>query len=109
YIYFSGRNDDIISSAGYRIGPFELESALMGHPAVAESAVVGKPDPIRGEVVKAYVVVKAGYVPSEELAEALRQHVRTNVSAHAYPREIAFIDQLPKTPSGKIQRFLLRK
>jgi acetyl-CoA synthetase len=108
YVFFTGRNDDIITSAGYRIGPFEPESALMGHAAVAEAAVVGKPDPLRGEVVKAYVVVKAGYTPSDALAEELRQHVRANLSAHAYPREVEFVDQLPKTPSGKIQRFLLR-
>ncbi len=108
YVFFTGRNDDIITSAGYRIGPFEPESALMGHAAVAEAAVVGKPDSLRGEIVKAYVVLKAGYTPSEALAEELRQYVRVNLSAHAYPREVEFVDQLPKTPSGKIQRFLLR-
>ena len=105
YCFFIGRDDDIITSASYRIGPFETESALMGHEAVAEAAVAGKPDPLRGEVVKAYVVVKAGYAPSEELASELRQFVRSNLSAHAYPREVEFVDQLPKTPSGKIQRF----
>ena len=108
YVFFTGRNDDIITSAGYRIGPFEPESVLMGHAVVAEVAVVGKPDPLRGEVVKAYVVVKPGYTPSAALAEELRQFVRANLSAHAYPREVEFVDQLPKTPSGKIQRFLLR-
>jgi acetyl-CoA synthetase len=76
---------------------------------VAEAAVVGKPDPLRGEVVKAYVVVKAGYTPSDALAEELRQHVRANLSAHAYPHEVEFVDHLPKTPSGKIQRFLLQR
>ena len=108
YLFFTGRDDDVITSAGYRIGPFEPESALMSHPAVAEAAVVGKPDPLRGEIVKAWVVVRPGYTPSEALAAELRQHVRANLSAHAYPREIEFIEHLPKTPSGKIQRFLLR-
>ncbi len=108
YCFFTGRNDDIILSAGYRIGPFEPESALMGHAAVAEAAVVGKPDPLRGEIVQAYVVLKAGYTPSDALAEELRAFVRANLSAHAYPRAVEFITQLPKTPSGKIQRYLLR-
>ncbi len=108
YIYLSSRSDDVITSAGYRIGPFEVESALMVHPTVAEAAVVGKPDSIRGEVVKAYVVVKADATASEELAEELSQFLRSNLSAHAYPRKIEFIDQLPKTPSGEIQRFLLQ-
>jgi acetyl-CoA synthetase len=109
FFYFSGRADDIISSAGYRIGPFEVESALMQHPAVAEAAAVGKPDELRGEVVTAFVVLKAGHAPSDELAADLSQSVKTNLSAHAYPREITFVDQLPKTPSGKVQRFLLRQ
>jgi acetyl-CoA synthetase len=109
YFYFSSRADDVITSAGYRIGPFEVESALMQHQAVAEAAAVGKPDALRGEVVKAYVVLKPGYTPSAELADELSQFVKANLAAHAYPREIAFIDQLPKTPSGKVQRFLLRE
>ena len=108
YFWFSGRADDIIISAGYRIGPFEVESALMGHPAVAESAVVGAPDELRGEVVKAYVVLRDEYAPSDELEEDLSQFVKNNLSAHIYPREIVFLDELPKTPSGKVQRFLLR-
>ena len=108
YIFLTGRCDDIITSASYRIGPYELESALMEHAAVAEAAVVGIPDPLRGEVVKAYVVVKARYTPSKTLAVELRQLVRVNLSAYACPREVEFVDQLPKTPSGKIQRFLLR-
>jgi acetyl-CoA synthetase len=98
----------MITSAGYRIGPFEPESALMGHAAVAAAAVVGQPDPLRGAVVQASVVVKAGDTPSDALAEALRQHGRASLSAHAYPRAGAFVDQLPKTPRGTIQRFLLR-
>jgi acetyl-CoA synthetase len=108
YIAFSGRDDDIITSAGYRIGPFEPESALIAHQAVAEAAVIGIPDEVRGEIVKAFVVLKPGHSPSVELSEALRGFVQSNLSAHAYPREIEFIDQLPKTPSGKVQRFLLR-
>lgn len=107
YFYFSGRNDDIISSAGYRIGPFEVESAIMEHEAVAETAVIGVPDERRGEVVKAYIVLKASYVASKELEKDIQQYVKSNLSAHEYPRMIEFVDALPKTPSGKIQRFLL--
>ncbi len=105
---FIGRNDDVITSAGYRIGPFEVESALIEHPAVGEAAAIGKPDPERTEIVKAFVVLRQGYAESDALAEDLRQHVRSRLSAHAYPREIAFVAALPKTASGKIQRFLLR-
>jgi acetyl-CoA synthetase len=108
YFYFSGRSDDIINSSGYRIGPFEVESALVGHPAVAEAAVVGKPDELRGEVVKAFVVLRPGHVATDELGAELGQFVKERLAAHAYPREVAFLDQLPKTPSGKVQRFLLR-
>ena len=108
YFYFSGRSDDVILSAGYRIGPFEVESALLSHPAVAEAAVVGKPDELRGELVVAFAVSGGGQRPSEELAEELKQHVKSSLAAHAYPREIHFCEKLPKTPSGKIQRFLLR-
>jgi len=108
YISFSGRADDIITSAGYRIGPFEPESALLAHEAVAEAAVVGIADELRGEIVKAFVVLKAGYDPSPELADTLRSFVQSTLSAHAYPRQIEFISELPKTPSGKVQRFLLR-
>jgi acetyl-CoA synthetase len=107
--FFIGRNDDVITSAGYRIGPFDVESVLIEHPAVAEVAVVGKPDPDRTEIVKAFVVLRQGYQPSGELAAELQQHVRTRLSLHAYPREIAFLPELPKTPSGKVQRFLLRQ
>ena len=107
-ISFVGRADDVITSSGYRIGPFDVESALLEHPAVVETAVVGKPDPKRTEIVKAFVVLKSGIAPSPELIDELRNYVRTRLSAHAYPREIEFMDSLPKTPSGKIQRFLLR-
>ncbi|WP_404383153.1 AMP-binding protein [Caenispirillum salinarum] len=106
---FVGRSDDIITSSGYRIGPFDVESALIEHASVAETAVVGKPDPERTEIVKAFVVLKKGYEPSDDLAEELRLLVKNRLAAHAYPREIVFVEELPKTPSGKIQRFLLRK
>src|SRR5699024_8416570 len=108
YFYFSGRNDDIILSSGYRIGPFEVESTIMGHEAVAETAVVGIADERRGETAKAYIVLKGNYSPSEELEKEIQQHVKGNLSAHEYPRIVEFVDTLPKTPSGKIQRFLLR-
>jgi len=108
-VSFIGRADDVITSAGYRIGPFDVESALIEHPAVNEAAVVGVPDPQRTEIVKAFVVLAPAYKGSEELAEELAQHVKKRLSAHAYPREVEFVVELPKTPSGKIQRFLLRK
>lgn len=107
-IAFVGRSDDVITSAGYRIGPFDVESCLLEHPDVIEAGVVGKPDPERMEVVKAYVVLRAGAVGNDALAAELSQYVKKRLSAHAYPREIAFVSELPKTPSGKIQRFLLR-
>lgn len=108
-ISFVGRSDDVITTSGYRVGPFDVESALIEHPAVVESAVIGKPDPERTEIIKAFVVLKPGYEPDPALAEELRLHVRSRLSAHAYPREIAFVTELPKTPSGKVQRFLLRQ
>jgi acetyl-CoA synthetase len=98
----------VISSAGYRIGPFDVESCLLEHDAVAESAVVGRPDEQRGEVVKAFVVLNPGHVGDEALTAELTQHVRERLGKHAFPREIEFVDTLPKTPSGKIQRFVLR-
>ena len=107
-ISFVGRSDDVITSSGYRIGPFDVESALIEHKAVVEAGVIGKPDPERTEIVKAFIVLKPGYEASEELSEELRLHVRKRLSAHAYPREIEFVEQLPKTPSGKLQRFVLR-
>jgi len=108
-ISFVGRSDDVISSAGYRIGPFDVESCLLEHEAVAESAVVGKPDAERGEIVKAFVILHGGHRGDDALIEDLKQHVRKRLGKHAFPREIAFPDSLPKTPSGKIQRFILRK
>lgn len=106
--YFAGRNDDIITTAGYRVGPTDVENTVMTHPAVAESAAVGKPDEIRGEIIKSYVVLRDGFAPDDALAEEIRQRVRERLSSHAYPREIEFVETLPKTPSGKIQRFKLR-
>lgn len=107
-ISFVGRADDLITSSGYRIGPFDVESALVEHSAVVEAAVIGKPDPQRTEIVKAFVILRRGEVASETLSKALQEHVKSRLSAHAYPREIEFVEELPKTPSGKIQRFLLR-
>jgi acetyl-CoA synthetase len=109
HIFFVGRNDDIITSAGYRIGPFDVESSIIEHPSVAEVAVVGKPDPERTEIVKAFVVLRRGFDPSDSLKAELQQLVRTRLALHAYPREIEFISELPRTPSGKVQRFLLRR
>jgi acetyl-CoA synthetase len=108
YFWFEGRADDVIKSAGYRIGPFEVESAILGHPAVAEAAVVGVPDALRGQIVKAFVVLRAGHAASPALREEIVELVRTRVGRHQYPREIEFVPALPKTETGKIQRFLLR-
>ncbi len=107
-ISFVGRSDDVITTSGYRVGPFDVESALLEHPAVIESAVIGKPDPDRTEIIKAFVVLHSTFEPTDALAQELQRHVRTRLSAHAYPREIEFIEALPKTPSGKVQHFLLR-
>ena len=107
-ISFVGRSDDVITSSGYRIGPFDVESALIEHPAVIEAAVIGKPDPERTEIVKAFVILTAGFEPSPALAEELQGFVKRRLSAHAFPREIEFLNELPKTPSGKVQRFMLR-
>ena len=108
-ISFIGRADDIITSSAYRIGPYDVESALIEHPAVTEAAVVGKPDPERTQLVKAFVVLRSGHQPAPELAEELQRFVKTRLSAHAYPREIEFVEHLPRTPSGKLQRFVLRQ
>jgi acetyl-CoA synthetase len=108
HFFFVGRNDDIITSSGYRIGPFDVESVVMEHPAVAEVAVIGKPDPQRTEVVKAVIVLKSGMEGTEDLKSEIPQMVRRRLSTRAYPREIDFIAALPQTPSGKIQRFILR-
>ncbi|NYT05960.1 MAG: AMP-binding protein [Methanomicrobiales archaeon] len=109
YFWFVGRDDDVIKSSGYRIGPFEVESALLEHPAVQESAVVGSPDLIRGMIVKAFVVLNPGFEPSEKLVKELQGHVRRTTAPYKYPRSIEFVAELPKTLSGKIQRNLLRE
>lgn len=108
YLWFSGRADDIIISAGYRIGPFEVESALGVHDSVEESAAVGAPDPERGSVVRAFVVLREGHEPSPELARELQNHVRAETAPYKYPRRIEFVESLPKTASGKIKRAELR-
>lgn len=109
YFWFVGRNDDVINSAGYRIGPFEVESALIEHPAVAESAVVASPDEMRGEIVKAFVVLAPGHTGSDELALELQEHCKKLTAPYKYPREIEFVTELPKTISGKIRRVDLRE
>ena len=108
YFWFVARTDDIITSSAYRIGPFEVENALMEHPAVAEVAVIGKPDPERTEIVKAYVVLAAGFEPSEKLVKELQSHVKETTAPYKYPREVEFMDELPKTVTGKIRRVELR-
>jgi acetyl-CoA synthetase len=108
YFWFEGRADDVIKSAGYRIGPFEIESVILEHPSVAEAAVVGKPDPLRGQIVKAFVVPRASVATGDALREEIVALVKQRVGHHQYPREIEFVPELPKTESGKIQRFLLR-
>jgi acetyl-CoA synthetase/medium-chain acyl-CoA synthetase len=108
YFWFVARVDDVIKSSAYRIGPFEIENALMEHPAVAEVAVVGKPDPDRGEIVKAYVVLAHGHEPRERLAAELQQHAKRTTAPYKYPREIEFLDELPKTVTGKIRRVELK-
>lgn len=109
YFWFVGRADDVISSGAYRIGPFEVESALLEHPAVSESAVVGSPDPDRGNVVKAFVVLRRGYEPSDKLVKDLQEHCKRVTAPYKYPREIEFVEELPKTRSGKIRRVELRQ
>lgn len=109
YIWFVGRTDDMIKTSGYRVGPFEVESALMTHPAVLECAITGVPDPIRGQVIKATVVLTKGYTPSEELKRELQEHVKRITAPYKYPRIVEFVDELPKTISGKIRRVEIRE
>ncbi len=109
YFWFVGRADDIIISSGYRIGPFEVESALVEHPAVLEAAVVASPDPDRGEIVKAFITLRPGIAPSKELAKDLQDHCKRVTAPYKYPREIEFVESLPKTTSGKIRRVELRQ
>jgi len=108
YYTFVGRGDDIIKASGYRIGPFEVESVIQEHPAVAENAVVASPDPVRGEIVKAFVVLAPGFAPSDRLTEEIQEFVKERTAPYKYPREIEFMDELPKTISGKIKRAVLR-
>lgn len=109
YVTFFGRDDDVITSSGYRIGPSEIEDCLAGHPAVQLAAAVGKPDPVRTEIVKAYVMLRPGQAPSPALAVEIREWVKSRLSMHEYPREVEFVDSLPLTTSGKVIRHLLRK
>lgn len=108
YFWFQGRIDDVIMTSGERVGPFEVESKLIEHTAVAEAGVIGIPDPVRGEIIKAFIALRAGYEPSEELKEDIRQFVKKGLAAHAAPRQIEFRDKLPKTRSGKIMRRVLK-
>ena len=108
YIWFVGRSDDVIKSSGYRIGPFEVESALLEHKAVLETAITAVPHPVRGQIVKATIVLAKGYTPSEELKVELQEHVKHVTAPYKYPRIIEFVDELPKTYSGKIRRAEIR-
>jgi acetyl-CoA synthetase len=108
YLWYHGRADDVFKAAGYRIGPSEIENCLVKHPAVANAAVVPKPDAERGNVVKAYVVLSAGFTTSEALVQELQQHVRGLLAPYEYPKEIEFIAALPMTTTGKVQRRVLR-
>lgn len=108
YFWFQGRVDDVIMTAGERVGPFEIESKLVEHEAVQEAGVIGKPDPVRGEIVKAFISLREGYSPSDELKEDIRVYVKEGLAAHAAPREVEFKDKLPKTRSGKIMRRVLK-
>jgi acetyl-CoA synthetase len=109
YIWYAGRADDVIIAAGFRIGPFEVESACLEHPAVKEAAAVASPDELRGNVVKAFIVLAEGHDGSDELVKDIQQFVRGRLSAYAYPRKIEFVDDLPKTLTGKIRRIELRE
>ena len=108
YFWFLGRIDDLIKSSGYRIGPFEVESALVSHPAVVEAAVTGVPDPDRGQAVKATIVLAQGYAPSTKLTKELQSHVKKITAPYKYPRVIVYVSELPKTISGKIKRAEIR-
>ena len=109
YLWYQGRSDDVIKSAGYRIGPAEIESCLVKHPAVANAAVIGKPDATRGQIIKAFIVLQAGQAASQALIDEIQAHVRGRLAPYEYPREIEFIDELPMTTTGKVQRKELRK
>jgi len=108
FVTFVGRNDDVITSAGYRIGPGPIEDCLLGHPAVRMAAVVGAPDPERTEIVKAYVILAEGHVPTDALTRELQDHVRRRLGAHEYPRQVRYVEALPLTTTGKVIRRELR-
>ncbi|MBI3052218.1 acetate--CoA ligase [Candidatus Woesearchaeota archaeon] len=108
YFWFIGRADDVIKTGGERVGPFEVESALIEHPAVAEAGVIGKPDQLRGEIIKAFLKLRPGFSPSPKLETEIKDYIKKRLAGHAYPREIAFVDSLPKTRSGKIMRRVLK-
>jgi len=108
YFWFVGRSDDVIKTAGERVGPFEVESALVSHPQIIEAGVIGKPDPMRGEIIKAFITLKKGTKANKNFKEKIKQYVKKHLAGHAYPREIEFVDRLPKTRSGKIMRRLLK-
>jgi acetyl-CoA synthetase len=108
YLWFVGRADDIIKTSGYKVGPFEVESALIQHPAVLECAITGAPDPVRGQVIKATVVLTKGYTPGDALKKELQEHVKRVTAPYKYPRIIDFVEELPKTISGKIRRVEIR-
>jgi acetyl-CoA synthetase len=109
YLWYQGRSDDVIKSSGYRIGPAEIESCIVKHPAVANAAVIGKPDAARGQIVKAFIVLQPGHAGSQALIDEIQAHVRGRLAPYEYPREIEFIDALPMTTTGKVQRKELRK
>jgi len=109
YVFFKARTDDLILSAGYNIGAPEVEAAVLQHPAVAECAVTGVPDPDRGHAVKASIVLKAGHAPSDALAREIQDFVKATIAPYKYPRVVEFLDELPKTASGKLQRFRLKE
>mgnify|MGYP000804471836 FL=1 len=108
FYWYVGRNDDVIKCSGYRIGPFEVESALVAHPAVVECAVTAAPDPVRGKVVKASIILAKGYEPSDELTKELQDHVKHTTAPYKYPRIVEYVDELPKTIGGKIKRKMIR-
>ncbi len=109
YLWFVGRKDDVISSAGYRIGPGEIEDCLLKHPAVAQAAVIGAPDELRGEIVKAFIILAQGYEPGEALKDDIQATVKQRLAAYEYPRAIEFLDALPLTTTGKVRRMELRR
>jgi acetyl-CoA synthetase len=108
YVYFQGRNDDVIKTSGYRVGPAEVEAKIIEHPAVASCAVIGVPDERRGQSIKAFLKLLPGHEPSQKLIEEIQQHVKQKLAAHEYPREFEFIDEFPMTVTGKIRRRDLR-